>query len=83
MEKFAEISQSLRKMNNYSSLRAIITAISGSTSHGDESMELFRNTKTEMYKRFQSYDVLFHSTGSHRSYRLALRNTKGACIPSL
>ena len=59
MEKFAEVAQSLRRMNNYSSLRAIITAISDSSFPGDEPMEYFKNSKTEhMYKRFQSFRIV-------------------------
>lgn len=82
MEKFAEVAIMLRSLKNYSSLRAIVTAISASSFPGDPSMEIFR-TKGELYKRYLSYDVLFHSTGAHRSYRLALRDTKGGCIPCL
>ena len=82
IEKFAEVANELRGLNNYSGLRAIITAISNSTFLGDAPMEIFR-AKTELYKKFRSYDILLQSTGSHKSYRLALRNTKGPCIPAL
>ncbi|TDL28449.1 ras GEF [Rickenella mellea] len=82
IEKFAEVACKLRALNNYSGLRAIVTAISNSTYPGDLPMEMFK-AKTELYKKFRSSDILLHSTGSYRSYRLALRNTKGPCIPAL
>jgi hypothetical protein len=31
----------------------------------------------------QSWDVLLQQTRARRSYRMALRNSKGACIPAL
>ena len=62
IEKFAEVASRLRMLNNYSSLRAIITAINQSTFPGDTVMETFR-LKTDLYKKFLSSDVLLRTTG--------------------
>lgn len=82
IEKFAEVAIRLRNMNNYSGLRAIVTAVHQSTYPGDEVMELFKQ-KTDLHKKFLSSDILLRTSGAHRSYRLALRNTRGPCIPCI
>ena len=82
IEKFAEVASHLRAHNNYSGLRALITAINQSTYPGDEPMQIFK-TNTFLHKKFLSSDVLLRTTGAHQSYRMALKNTKGPCIPSL
>ncbi|KAL5495208.1 hypothetical protein ACEPAI_671 [Sanghuangporus weigelae] len=82
IEKFAEVATKLRMLNNYSGLRAVITAINQSTYPGDPSMEIFK-TKVDLHKKYLSSDILLRTTGAHQSYRMALRNTKGPCIPSL
>lgn len=81
IEKLADVAVKLRNMNNYSGLRAIITAITQSTYPNDEVMEIFG--KTDLYKKYLSSDILMRTAGAHQSYRLALRNTKGPCIPCL
>lgn len=45
-------------------------------------MEIFKS-KTDLHKKYLSSDILLRTTGSHQSYRMALRNTKGPCIPSM
>lgn len=45
-------------------------------------MELFKQ-KTDLHKKFLSSDILLRTSGAHRSYRLALRNTRGPCIPCI
>lgn len=82
IEKLAEVAVRLRILNNYSGLRALITAITQATYSGDPAMEIFKK-QTDLYKKFLSSDILFRTSGSHQSYRMALKNTKGACIPSL
>ena len=82
IEKVAEVAIKLRSLNNYSGLRAIVTAINQATFPGDQPMELFR-TKVDLHKKYLSLDVLLRTTGMHQSYRMALRNTKVPCIPSL
>lgn len=82
VEKLADIAVKLRNMNNYSGLRAIITAITQSTYPNDEVMEIFK-MKMDLHKKYLSSDILMRTAGAHQSYRLALRNTKGPCIPCL
>lgn len=82
VEKLADIAVKLRNLNNYSGLRAVITAITQSTYPNDEVMEIFK-TRNELYKKYLSSDILMRTAGAHQSYRLALRNTKGPCIPCL
>ena len=82
VEKLADIAVKLRGVNNYSGLRAIITAITQATYPNDEVMEMFK-AKTDLYKKYLSSDILMRTAGAHQSYRLALRNTKKPCIPCL
>ena len=82
VEKLAEIAVRLRNLNNYSGLRAIITAISQATYPNDEVMDIFK-AKVDLHKKYLSSDILMRTAGAHQSYRLALRNTKGPCIPCL
>lgn len=83
IERFVEIGVSLRVLNNYSGLRALVAGINAATYSGDLPMELFKQRALEAYKSYQSWDLLFQAIRSHRAYRMALRNTKGACIPAL
>lgn len=83
IEKFVEVAQKLRAHNNYSALRAVVAGINNSTFPGDETMEQFKTRSPEQAKNLQSWDVLLQHIRAHRAYRLALRNSKGACIPAL
>lgn len=83
IEKFVDIAQKLRALNNYSALRAFVAGINNSTFPGDQTMEQFKSKSPEQAKNLQSWDVLLQHIRSHRAYRLALRNTKGPCIPAL
>ncbi|KAJ6610889.1 ras guanine nucleotide exchange factor domain-containing protein [Mycena sp. CBHHK59/15] len=83
IEKIVEIAQKLRGLNNYSALRAFVAGINHSTFPGDQTMEQFKARSPDQAKNLQSWDVLLQQIRSHRAYRLALRNTKGACIPAL
>lgn len=83
IEKFVDIAHRLRVLNNYSALRAVVAGINASTFPGDETMELFKAKSPEQAKNLQSFDVLLQSIRAHRAYRLALRNSKGACIPAM
>lgn len=83
MEKMVDIAGRLRSLNNYSALRAFVAGINNSTFPGDETMELFKSRSPEQAKNLQSWDVLLQQFRAHRAYRLALRNSKGACIPAL
>ncbi|KAF8872129.1 ras guanine nucleotide exchange factor domain-containing protein, partial [Gymnopilus junonius] len=81
IEKFVEIAQKLRQLNNYSALRAFVAGINIATD--DPTMEQFKAKAPEAAKNLMSWDVLLQQIRSHRAYRLALRNSKGACIPAL
>ncbi|KAI0757004.1 ras GEF [Daedaleopsis nitida] len=83
IEKFIDVANRLRNQHNYSGLRAIIAGINSATFEGDESLELLRTKASEHWKNFQQWDQLLQSVRSHQKYRMALRNTKGACIPAL
>ncbi|TFK89976.1 ras GEF [Polyporus arcularius HHB13444] len=83
IEKFIDVANRLRNLHNYSGLRAIIAGINSATFEGDESLELLRTKASEHWKNFQQWDQLLQSVRSHQKYRMALRNTKGACIPAL
>jgi hypothetical protein len=73
----------LRALNNYSALRAFLSAINGATIEGDETMAILGEKYFAAWKLLQSWDVLFLSAGAHSKYRMALNNTHGACIPAM
>ncbi|KAL0951160.1 hypothetical protein HGRIS_007892 [Hohenbuehelia grisea] len=83
IEKFVDIAQKLRAHNNYSALRAFVAGINNSTFPGDDSHERFKTNAPEQAKNLSSWDVLLRTHASHRAYRLALRNSRGAVIPAL
>ena len=83
IEKFADVANRLRIENNYSGLRAIVSGINAATYDGDRSIEIYRAKCPNSWKTLQSFDQLLQSVRSHQKYRMALRNTKGACIPAL
>jgi hypothetical protein len=85
IEKFVDIAHRLRVLNNYAALRAIVAGINAATfgAGGEETMDLFKAKCPEQGKNFKSFDVLLQQGRAHRAYRLALRNSKGACIPAL
>ncbi|KAF8271479.1 ras guanine nucleotide exchange factor domain-containing protein [Lactarius quietus] len=81
IEKLVEIAERLRSLNNYSALRAFVAGINSATYPGDPAIAKFQENK-KLHKHLQSWELLFNSTGSHRTYRMALRNSKGPCIPA-
>ncbi|KIK34653.1 hypothetical protein CY34DRAFT_17574 [Suillus luteus UH-Slu-Lm8-n1] len=83
IERFMDIAHELRALNNYSALCAFVAGINNSTFQGDKTMEIFKNKTPDHYKNFLSWDVLLRQRGAHHAYRMALRSTKGACIPAL
>jgi hypothetical protein len=68
-------------MNNYSALRAFVAGINNA--NDDLTMEQFKTRFPDHDKNLRSWDVLLQQVRAHRSYRLALRNSKGACIPAM
>jgi len=83
IEKLVEVAEKLRGLNNYSALRAFVAGINNATYPGDPTLAKFQENNSKLHKHLQSWELLFNSTGSHRSYRMALRNSKGPCIPAL
>ena len=81
VEKFVDIATKVRQMNNYSTLRAFVAGINNAID--DPTMEAFKAKSPDHLKNLQSWDVLLQQTRAHRSYRMALRNSRGACIPAL
>jgi len=81
LEKLIEIAQRLRQMNNYSGLRAFVAGIFAAWD--ETTMDLFGAKCPESMKNLKSWEVLLQQIRSHRAYRLALRNSKGGCIPAL
>lgn len=80
---FVELASRLRNMNNYSALRAVVAGINHAAYDTDVTMTLFKRKEHRQFKLFQSFDQLLQTTRAHGKYRLALRNSKGACIPAL
>lgn len=81
IERFLEIATCLRRLQNYSALRSIVAGIN-KCALDDQTMDLLKKS-TSHYKILQSYDRLFQQSRGHQAYRMALKNTRGACIPSL
>ena len=45
IERFADIANRLRNLNNYSALRAVVAGINGATYDGDEAIAMFKSKK--------------------------------------
>ncbi|KAI0348025.1 ras GEF [Trametopsis cervina] len=80
---FVELAVRLRNMNNYSALRAVIAGINSAAFDTDATMQLFKTKDATHFKLLQSFDHLLQAARAHGKYRMALRNSKGACIPAL
>ncbi|KIM48182.1 hypothetical protein M413DRAFT_61272, partial [Hebeloma cylindrosporum] len=65
IEKFVEIAQKLRQMNNYSALRAFVAGINNATD--DPTMEQFKARSPDQAKNLMSWDLLLQQIRSHRS----------------
>lgn len=80
VEHLCEVAQSLRTLNNYSSLRAFHVGINCVCEIGDVVQS---QIKPETWKKYQSADKLLRVNENHLLYRMAVKNTFGAGIPSL
>jgi hypothetical protein len=83
IEKFIDVALALRKLCNYGALRAVVAGINSATYPEDPAMESFRKHSPDGSKLLRSWDVLFQSSGGHKAYRLALKNTAAPCVPAL
>jgi len=68
-------------MNNYSALRAFVAGINNAMD--DPTTDYFKSKSPDASKNLMSWDVLLQQIRAHRAYRMALRNSKGGCIPAL
>ncbi|KAG8762794.1 hypothetical protein FRC11_007750 [Ceratobasidium sp. 423] len=75
-----EVAQALRLLNNYSSLRAFHVGINGVCEAGDVVQS---QVPEKVWRKYQSADKLLRVNENHLLYRLAVKNTFGAGIPSL
>lgn len=74
------VAQSLRVLNNYSSLRAFHVGINCVCEIGDVVQSQIQST---VWRKYQSADKLLRVNENHLLYRMAVKNTFGAGIPSL
>ncbi|CAE7185275.1 unnamed protein product [Rhizoctonia solani] len=75
-----EVAQALRILNNYSSLRAFHVGINCVCETGDVVQS---QVPDRVWRKYQSADKLLRVNENHLLYRLAVKNTFGAGIPSL
>lgn len=80
--QLVELASRLRNMNNYSGLRSIVAGINHAALDYNETKKIFRRKENRQFKLLQSFDQLLQAMRAHSKYRLALRNSKGACIPA-
>lgn len=81
LEKFMGVAWSVRKMNNYNSLGAIIAGINGTAVHRlAQTRELIPR---EVGKQFMRLEILMGTTKSHAAYRMGWSNTSKPRIPFL
>ncbi|KAL7271626.1 hypothetical protein RUND412_005602 [Rhizina undulata] len=81
LEKFMNIAWTLRHMNNYNSLGAVIAGINGTAVHR---LALTRElVAPTVIKKFMRLELLMGTHKSHSKYRLAWENTSTARIPFL
>ncbi|KAK5940762.1 hypothetical protein PMZ80_007179 [Knufia obscura] len=81
LEKFMDLAQKLRQMNNYHALGAVVAGLNSS--------EIVRLTQTqelipqEQHKKFLSLKILMSHQKSHAAYRMAWENSNAERIPLL
>ncbi|KAL5359629.1 ras guanine nucleotide exchange factor domain-containing protein [Aspergillus floccosus] len=81
MEKFMNIAQKLRRLNNYNSLGAVIAGINGTPVHRlSQTREL---VPMQTQKDFMRLVILMGTQKSHFAYRLAWDNSFSERIPFL
>lgn len=79
LEKWMKIARSLRKLNNYNSLGAIIAGIKGAAVQRLIATRDLVSSAT--HHDFLKLDILMGSQKSHFAYRLAWENSSGERIP--
>ncbi|KAL0640488.1 hypothetical protein Q9L58_000459, partial [Maublancomyces gigas] len=81
LEKFMSIAWTLRHMNNYNALGAVIAGINGTAVHRLSLTRELVNQHTQ--KRFMRLELLMGTHMSHAKYRLAWDNTSSERVPFL
>lgn len=81
LEKFMSVAWSLRHMNNYNALGAVIAGINGTAVHR---LSITRDlVDRNAHKRFMRLELLMGTHMSHAKYRLAWENTSTQRVPFL
>lgn len=84
IEFFIRVAVVLRKLNNYSGLRAVVMGISTSRTDRDlDPVMAYIKDRTLWKKEFKSLETLLGTSRMHSAYRMALRHTFDAAIPSM
>ncbi|KAG8899933.1 hypothetical protein FRB99_006349 [Tulasnella sp. 403] len=84
IEFFIKVANALRKLNNYSGLRAVVTGIITSrTDLDDDPVMALIKDRTSWKKEFKSLETLLGASRMHSAYRMALKNTHDAAILSM
>ena len=83
MDKIEKIRGVVHFHDNYSALRAFIAGINQCTSQHDDVMAILSSDFPTELKNLQSWNILFGSSRSHRTYRMALENSSHAVIPAM
>ena len=83
IEFFIRVMLVLRKLNNYSSLRAIMAGIVISrTDRDNDPVMFYLRDRLAWKKDFKSLETLLSHSKAHTAYRMALKHTFDAAIPS-
>ncbi|KAL2195785.1 ras guanine nucleotide exchange factor domain-containing protein [Corynascus similis CBS 632.67] len=79
LEKFMQVAQKLRQMNNYNGLAAVLAGINGTAIHRLAQTRAL--VSPEVQKRFAGLVLLMGTQKSHFAYRLAWENSPLPRIP--
>ncbi|KAG8971031.1 hypothetical protein FRB90_010619, partial [Tulasnella sp. 427] len=84
IEFFIRVAMVLRKLNNYSGLRAVVAGITTSRTERDGDPVMYFLKERHLWKKeFKSLETLLGTSRMHSAYRMALKHTFDAAIPSM
>lgn len=84
IEFFIRVAMVLRKLNNYSGLRAVVSGINTSRTDRDNDPVMAYVRDRHLWKKeFKSLETLLGTSRMHSAYRMALKHTFDAAIPSM
>ncbi|KAL1918224.1 uncharacterized protein VTP21DRAFT_3490 [Calcarisporiella thermophila] len=82
LEKFMQIAQSLRELNNFNTLTAVLAALNnGPVGRLTQTFAVVR--QRPIYQKYQGLVTLMSSDRSYQNYRLALKGSTAPCVPYL